>query len=127
METTSSLAMPAATMPRILSSGTDGLRSSGLVAVFSSSQTPTASTMTKCVLCLRIGRDALQHIGIDHAAAATFHLLEVAERADVAHEDQAFERLHIGARGDHVHRDRDARVVGRANCCNISSGFLPCS
>ena len=47
--------MPAATAFITLSRETDGCRSSGLVADFSSSQTPTASTMTKCVLCLASG------------------------------------------------------------------------
>jgi hypothetical protein len=48
---------------------------------------------------------------IERAGAAAFHLLEVAAGLHVAHEEQAFERLHVGAGGDHVHGDGDARVV----------------
>src|SRR5207245_1193773 len=36
-----------------------------------------------------VGRDALQIVGIDYPAAAPFHLLEVGERTNVAHEHQA--------------------------------------
>ena len=36
--------------------------------------------MTKWVLWRGVGRDALQLVGIDDAAAAALHLLEVAER-----------------------------------------------
>ncbi len=60
------------------------------------------------------GRDLLQVVGLHDAGAAALHLLEVARRFHVAHEEQAFERLHVGAGGDHVHGDGDARVIGVA-------------
>ena len=47
----------------------------------------------------------------EDTSAPPLHLLEVVQRPDVAHEQQAFERLHVGTRGDHVHGDGDARVV----------------
>ena len=48
---------------------------------------------------------------VEGAGAAPLHLLEVDAASYVAHEDEAFERLHVGAGGDHVHRDGDARIV----------------
>ena len=45
------------------------------------------------------------------AGAAPLHLLEVVARPDVAHEQQAFERFHVGARSNHVHGDSNPRVV----------------
>ena len=46
----------------------------------------------------------------EHAGAAAFHLLEVDAAADVAQEEQAFQRLDVGAGGDHVHGDGDAEL-----------------
>ena len=60
---------------------------------------------------LRSGRGFAQAIVVERAGAAAFHLLEVAAGFHVAHEEQAFERFHVGAGGDHVHGDGDARVV----------------
>jgi hypothetical protein len=54
-------------------------------------------------------RDGLQISGREHAGAAPFHLLEIDAAAHVAQEDEDFERLDIGAGGDHVHGDRDAQ------------------
>ena len=48
---------------------------------------------------------------VQRAGAAAFHLLEVVAAFHVAHEEQAFQRLDVGAGGDHVHGDGDARVV----------------
>ena len=61
-----------------------------------------------------VGRHALQRVGIDHANAPAFHLLEIARRFDVPHEEKAFQRLNVGARGDHIDRNGDAWVVGIA-------------
>ena len=55
--------------------------------------------------------DALEAVAIEAAHAAALHLLVVALAAHVAHEEQHFQRLHVGAGGDHVHGDGDARVV----------------
>ena len=78
MESVSSRVSPMATDCRSLSSADGGLAVERLaVPVLSCSQTPTASTMTKWVLLLGVGRDALQVVGLDDAAAAALHLLEV--------------------------------------------------
>ena len=55
VETRSASATPVATVLSTFSSDTDGFRSSGFEQDLSLSQTPTASTMTKCVLCLASG------------------------------------------------------------------------
>ena len=57
------------------------------------------------------GRDFLEIVMVEGAGAAALHLLEIVAASHVAHEDQAFERLDVGARGDHVHGYGDARVV----------------
>ena len=57
------------------------------------------------------GRDFLQIVMVEGAGAAALHLLEIVAAPHVAHEQQAFQRLHVGARGDHVHRHGDARIV----------------
>jgi hypothetical protein len=53
----------------------------------------------------------LRLVAIQAAHAAAFHLLVVALAAHIAHEQQHFQRLHVGAGGDHVHGDGNARVV----------------
>jgi hypothetical protein len=55
-------------------------------------------------------RHSAQLVRRDHPHAAPLHLLEEAGRFDVAHEEHAFDRLHVGTGRDHVHRDRDARI-----------------
>ena len=75
-------------------------------------------------LVLGVGRDALQHVGIDHPATTPLHLLEVGQRPDVPHEDQAFERLHVGSRGDHVHGDGDTREIRVAELGQEFVGLL---
>jgi len=59
-----------------------------------------------------LGRGAglAQGIVIEGTSPPPFHLLKVALGFHIAHEEQAFERFHIGAGGDHVHGDGDARV-----------------
>ena len=66
------------------------------------------------VLGLGVGGDGLEVVGRDHAHAAAFHLLEEAARFDGAHEEDDFDRLDVGAGGDHVDGDGDARVVAVA-------------
>ena len=61
------------------------------------------------VLGLGVGGDALQVVGLDDAHAAAFHLLEEGAGLDGAHEHDDFERLDVGAGGDHVDGDGDAR------------------
>ena len=68
----------------------------------------------KMGLVLRVRGDLPQVAGLDDTHAPALHLFEVAGRVHVSHEQQAFERLHVGAGRDHVHRDRDARMVGVA-------------
>ena len=57
------------------------------------------------------GRDFLEIVMVKRAGAAALHLLEIVAALHVAHEEQAFERLDVGAGGDHVHGHGDARVV----------------
>ena len=45
-------------------------------------------------------------------------------RLDVPHEEQAFQRLHVGAGGDHVHRDGDPGVVAVAELGEQVFGLL---
>src|SRR5690554_1116838 len=57
------------------------------------------------------GGHLLQAVLVQGAGAAAFHLLEVVAAFHVAHEQQAFQRFDVGAGGDHVHGNGDARVV----------------
>ncbi len=50
----------------------------------------------------------------DDAHAPALHLLEEAAAFDAAQEDDDLDRLDVGAGGDHVHGDGDARVVAAA-------------
>ena len=60
------------------------------------------------------GVHAAQVVVLDHAHAAALHLLEEAAALHAAHEDDDLHRLDVGAGGDHVHGDGDARVVAGA-------------
>ena len=64
----------------------------------------------------RAGRraDFLQAVFIQRAGAAPFHLFEIVAAFDIAHKQQAFERAHVGAGGDHVDGNGNARVVAVA-------------
>ncbi len=53
--------------------------------------------------------DGLQIGGREDARATAFHLLEKRPAADIAHEEEDFERLDVGAGGNHVDRDGDAQ------------------
>ena len=64
----------------------------------------------KVRLVLGVGCYALKVVGIDDAYPSALHLLKVRERPDIPHEEQALQCLHIRARRNHVHRNRDARV-----------------
>ena len=70
--------------------------------------------MTKWVLLLASGVTAWKSVGVDHADAPALHLLEEVPALDRPHEHHDFERLDVGAGGDHVHGDDDARVVAVA-------------
>ena len=86
---------------------TAGLRSSGRVSLFLDFVTPTASTITKCSLFSVAD-------GVTFCRSSQFSvrvLLKVILAADVPHEDQAFDGLHVRAGGDHVHRDGDVGIV----------------
>ena len=48
---------------------------------------------------------------VEGAGATALHLLEIVTAFDITHKEQAFERLHVGAGGDHVHSHGDTRVV----------------
>ncbi len=60
------------------------------------------------VFALASGVTALEVVGLDDAHAAAFHLLEEGAGFDGAHEEDDFQRLDVGAGGDHVHGDGDA-------------------
>ena len=57
------------------------------------------------------GRDFFQVVPIQRARATAFHLLEIVAAFHIAHEQQALQRLDVGAGGDHVHGDGNARVI----------------
>ena len=56
----------------------------------------------EAVLVLCVVGDGLEVGVVDDAHAASDHLLEVGPALDRAHEQQALQRLHVGAGGDHV-------------------------
>ena len=70
------------------------------------------------------GGDFAQAVEVEGAGAAALHLLEVALGLHVAHEEQAFERFYVGAGGDHVHGDGNARVVAVAKLGKDGLGGL---
>ena len=109
---------------RSLSSGTVGLRSSGTVSTRSLSVTPTASTITNRSFAVASGVTAWKSVVVDDADAAALHLLEVGAALDRAHEEDALERLHVGAGGDHVDGHGDPRVVGVAEGGDQLVGLL---
>ena len=76
------------------------------------------------VLRPRVGGDGLEVRVADDAHAAPLHLLEVGAALDRAHEEDALERLHVGAGGDHVDGHGDARVVGVAEGGDQLVGLL---
>jgi hypothetical protein len=57
----------------------------------------------------RVGSHQAEVALADHPRTAALHLLEVGPAADRAHEEDALERPHVGAGGDHVHGHGDAR------------------
>jgi hypothetical protein len=68
--------------------------------------------------------DALEAVAIQAAHAAALHLLVVALAAHVSHEQQHFQRLDVGAGGDHVHGDGNARVVVVAKAAEDAVGVF---
>jgi hypothetical protein len=66
----------------------------------------------------------LQVGGRKNSRTATFHLLEVSATSGVAQEQEAFERFDVGARGDHVHSDGDAKLGRGAKLLNERLGLL---
>src|SRR6478672_2226084 len=69
-------------------------------------------------LCLSVGRNGLE-VGIgDDADAAAFHLFEEAPRFYRAHEHHDLERFDIGAGGDHIDSNGNARVRAIAESLN---------
>ena len=65
------------------------------------------------ILCGR-GRDLLQIVLAEDAGPPPLHLLKIVPAAHIPHEDQALDRLHIGAGGDHVHSNGDPGVIAVA-------------
>lgn len=68
--------------------------------------------------------DGLKVGGREDAGAVAFHLLKVNAAADVAEEDEDFERFDVRAGGDHVHGHGDAERGGKAECigCTAPAG-----
>src|SRR5581483_11984443 len=67
---------------------------------------------------LRVGRNGLE-IGVgDDADAATFHLLEETAGFYRTHEHHDFERFDVGAGGDHIDSDGNARIRTIAESLN---------
>ena len=60
--------------------------------------------------CFGVVGDRLEVGVVDHPDAAAEHLLEVGAALHAAHEQQAFQRLDVGAGRDHVDRHDDPRV-----------------
>ena len=113
-ESTSGSVLPKATCWSSFSKATLGFRSSGRESVICWVQRPTQSTMTKCVLLRASGVDGLEVVRVDDADAPPLHLLEEVPALDRPHEHDDLQRLDVGAGGDHVHGDDDARVVAVA-------------
>ena len=61
-----------------------------------------------------VGRHGLQVGGVAHAHAPAFHLLKEVAAFHGAHEHHNFHRFDVGAGGDHVHGDGNARKVAVA-------------
>ena len=70
-----------------------------------------------------VGRHLAQLLGRDRARAPALHLLEILRRLHVAQEDQRLDRLHVGAGGDHVDGDGDARIVVVAELADQQLGI----
>ena len=70
-----------------------------------------------------VWRHLAQLLGRDRARAPALHLLEILRRLDVAQEDQRLDRLHVGAGGDHVDGDGDARIVVVAELADQKLGI----
>ena len=117
----SSVRVRAAALSSSFFSVTDLSRLSG-GSTKSCSVTPTASTMTNRVFAVASGVTAWKSAGGDGAGAAALHLLEVLRRADVAHEEHALQRLHVGAGGDHVDGDRDPQRRASAERLELALG-----
>ena len=120
----SSLAAPAATMLRILSSGYRRLAIQGFGGRFVRLAHAHGIDDDEMGLLFGVGRDALQVVGLDDPATSALHLLEIRRRVDVPHEQQAFQRLYIGAGGDHIDRHGNAWVVGIAELVQQVVGLL---
>src|SRR5262249_19043284 len=76
-------------------------------------------------LLVRATGDGLQVNRVDRAHAPILHLVEVCAAADVAHEDQALDRLDVRARGDLVDGDgyAEAGVVPQVADQIVSLGL----
>ncbi len=84
----------------------------------------------KWVLDLASGVTACSSSDVNHPRAAALHLLEEIPAAHGAHEEDDFQRPDVGAGGDHVHGDGDARIVAVAErgkqVLRLDAGVDPC-
>ena len=96
------------------SNGTVGCRSSGRESCSSCSVTPTASTMTKCVLLVASGVTACRSVSLITRTPRPFICSKKLRLFTARMNITIFQRLDVGAGGDHVHRHGDARVVAVA-------------
>ena len=67
------------------------------------------------------GRDLLQIVLAQCPGAPALHLLEIIFAADIPHENQALNGLHVRTRGDHIHSDGNSGIVAVAE---FAQGFL---
>ena len=96
------------------SSGTVGWRSSGGDSCSSFSVTPTASTITNRSFEVAPGTTACRSVSEMTRTPRPFICSKYVAALDRAHEEDALERLDVGAGGDHVHGHRDPRARGVA-------------
>jgi hypothetical protein len=74
--------------------------------------------------CRRRWRYFLEVVRVQRARSTALHLFKIIFALYITHEKQAFERLHVRARCDHVHRHRDARVVAIAELREYRFGIF---
>ncbi len=56
-------------------------------------------------------RNFFQIVKTDDAGSASFHLLKVVSAFYISHKEQAFQRLHVSACGNHIYRNGNAGII----------------
>ena len=65
----------------------------------------------------------MQIVFVERSSSASFHLFKVIFTADVAHENQTFNRFDVCAGGDHIHRNGNAGIEIVSECAQNSGGI----